>query len=191
MSDSVPELGLTIDQKKILLSVAQETIHAKAFNKRLRDFSYPDDIFKENRGGFVTLHKNGDLRGCIGYVFAVRPLLQTVVEMADAAAFRDPRFPPVEKDEVMDLEIEISVLSPLKEVMDINKIEIGIHGIMLENGVHTGLLLPQVAPEWGWDRIEFLERTCQKAGIAKDDWMKKGTIIKIFSADIFCEKDFA
>ena len=190
MCESVPPLSLTTEQKKILLSVARDTIHAKAFNNQLPDFNFPDKIFKEKRGGFVTLHKKGELRGCIGYVFAYQPLLETVIEMAEAAAFRDPRFSPIDQDEVDDLEIEISVLSPLHEIDDVKDIEIGVHGIMLENAGKTGLLLPQVAPQWGWDRIEFLERTCQKAGLPKNSWKDTQTKISIFSADIFSDNDF-
>jgi len=185
------ETNLTNEQRKILLSVARDTIHTKAFHQTLPEFDFNDEIFTEKRGGFVTLHKKGELRGCIGYVFAYHPLLDTIIEMAEAAAFRDPRFPSVEQYEIDDLDIEISVLSPLKKIENVEEIEIGVHGIMLEKGTNTGLLLPQVAPEWGWNRTEFLERTCQKAGLAKNEWKKSETTIKIFSADIFSEKDFS
>ena len=109
------------------------------------------------------------------------------MEMAEAAALRDPRFPPVSPDELDDLEIEISVLTVPKEIHDINEIEVGKHGIIIERGFNSGLLLPQVATEYGWDRITFLEHTCRKAGLPPNAWKEKGTIIKIFSAEVFDE----
>ena len=128
------------------------------------------------------------LRGCIGYIHALKQLDETIIEMAQAAAFRDPRFPPVTKDEFDDLEIEISVLTPIREIEDINEIEVGKHGIIIERGGYSGLLLPQVATDYGWDRETFLEHTCNKAGLPTDAWKQEGTKIKIFSADIFHEE---
>ena len=107
--------------------------------------------------------------------------------MAQAAAFRDPRFQPLKQNELSDLEIEISVLTPIEEINDVEKIEVGKHGIIIEKGNYSGLLLPQVATEYGWDRETFLEHTCQKAGLPPNAWKDKGTIIKIFSADVFHE----
>jgi AmmeMemoRadiSam system protein A len=105
--------------------------------------------------------------------------------MAEAAAFDDPRFPPVTKEELKDLSIEISVLTPFKQITDVSEIEVGKHGIYMERGFYSGLLLPQVATEYGWDRETFLEQTCRKAGLPPDAWKEKNTKIYIFSADIF------
>ena len=105
--------------------------------------------------------------------------------MAEAAALRDPRFPPVNEKELPDLEIEISVLTPLKKIADVSEIEVGKHGIYIKKGWNSGLLLPQVATEYGWNRQTFLEHTCQKAGLPSNAWKEKGTEIYIFSADIF------
>ena len=189
MSAVAPELHLTRDQKITLLKVARQTIAAVTAGKIIPKFDFSENIFQEKRGAFVTLHKNHELRGCIGYVIGYSPLLATVQEMAEAAAMRDPRFSPVKSDEVNDLEIEISVLSPLRKIKNMEEIEIGVHGIMLEKYYKTGLLLPQVATEYGWDRVQFLQHTCLKAGLHKDAWDGPETTIQIFSADVFCEKD--
>jgi AmmeMemoRadiSam system protein A len=189
MTETNPELYLTIQQKIILLKLARETILASIVGKEQPRLDYSDKIFLEERGAFVTLHKKQKLRGCIGFVKGFKPLLNTIQEMAKAAAFRDPRFSPVQADEVGDLEIEISVLSPLKIIDDVKEIKVGVHGILLENQIHSGLLLPQVATEYGWDHIQFLQQTCIKAGLPRDDWKEPNTIIKTFSADVFSEKD--
>jgi AmmeMemoRadiSam system protein A len=140
---------------------------------------------KENRGAFVTLQKRGQLRGCIGYIEGHGPLHNTIKEMAEAAAFRDPRFSPVKEKELPELDIEISVLTPLKRIKDVNEIQVGTHGIYIKKGWSSGLLLPQVATEYGWDRQTFLEHTCQKAGLPPAGWKEKDAEIYIFSADIF------
>ena len=180
--------GLNDEEKKILLKTARQSIENALAKKGNPKLDYDSPILKEKRGAFVTLTKNGMLRGCIGYVEALKPLDETIIEMAQAAAFRDPRFQAVSKDEIDELEIEISVLTPLKEIDDIKDIEVGKHGIIIERGGYSGLLLPQVATDYGWDRITFLEHTCQKAGLPTDAWKKEGTKIKIFSADIFQEE---
>ncbi len=175
-------------EKKALLTIARQTIKLALEGKALPEPQYKFPLFQEKRGAFVTLHKNKMLRGCIGYIFAYKPLEETIIEMAQAAAFRDPRFPPLEKNELNELEIEISVLTPIREITDINEIEVGKHGIIIERGMNSGLLLPQVATEYGWDRETFLDHTCQKAGLPKNTWKKEGTVIKIFSADVFHEE---
>ena len=180
--------GLNEKDKKVLLKVARESIKNALANKGNPTVESESPILREKRGAFVTLTKNGVLRGCIGYIQPIKPLDETIIEMAKAAAFRDPRFSPVTKDEFDDLEIEISVLTPIKEIKDINEIEVGKHGIIIERGGYSGLLLPQVATEYGWDRETFLEHTCNKAGLPTDAWKKEGTKIKIFSADIFHEE---
>ena len=137
------------------------------------------------RGAFVTLKKQGRLRGCIGYIKAYKPPWETVQEMAVAAAFTDPRFPSLRAEEIQQLTFEISVLSPLKRIADVNDIEVGKHGLYIIRGYNSGLLLPQVATEYKWDRETFLEETCHKAGLPPDAWKDKETEIYIFSADYF------
>jgi len=181
------ELGLNANDKATLLKIARESIEYGVRKEEPPALKVESTILKEKRGAFVTLTKQGELRGCIGYVFPIKPLAATVQEMAAAAAFRDPRFTPVKKNEVADLEIEISVLTPLKEIKDVNEIEVGTHGIVIEQGPYSGLLLPQVATDYGWDRITFLEHTCKKAGLHSDAWQDSETVIKIFSAEIFHE----
>ena len=145
----------------------------------------PSDSLKEKGGAFVTIKKKGDLRGCIGYIRAVLPIYETVKEAAIQAAFHDPRFSPIDRDEWKDIDIEISVLTPFKKIKDVEEIEVGRHGLYIEQGYDTGLLLPQVATEYSWDRTTFLEHTCHKAGLAKDAWKSADTTIYIFSAEVF------
>jgi len=183
------ESGLTRQQKKTLLRVARETIEKVTAGNPRPSFEFDDPLFREERGAFVTIHKNGDLRGCIGYVRAIKPLLETIIEMAEAAALHDPRFHPVQPEEVKELEIEISVLTPLRKIEKLDEIKVGVHGLMLEKGISSGLLLPQVATEYNWDRDTFLEHTCMKAGLARDAWKDKNTNIYVFSADVFSEKE--
>jgi AmmeMemoRadiSam system protein A len=184
------EKELTDEEQRILLRVVRETIERLTESKRPLSYDFENPIFRQNRGAFVTLHKNDKLRGCIGYVKAIKPLLATVIEMAEAAAMRDPRFTPVTGDEVSELDIEISVLSPVREIKDVDEISVGKHGIIIEQGFFSGLLLPQVATEYGWDRRSFLEHTCRKAGLPANAWEDKKTTISIFTAQVFGEKDF-
>ncbi len=142
----------------------------------------------ELRGAFVTLKRKGQLRGCIGYIEAVKPLWQTIVDCTGSSARNDYRFPPVEPEELPEIHIEISVLTPRETIDDVSAIEVGRHGILLTKGVCRGLLLPQVAVEYGWDREQFLRHTCRKAGLPEDSW-KKGARIEIFSADVFGEEE--
>ncbi len=111
--------------------------------------------------------------------------------MAVEAALHDPRFGPVMPGELGDIDIEISVLSPFEKISDITEIEVGVHGLFIKNGYYQGLLLPQVATEYNWDRKEFLEHTCQKAGLPRDCYMRESCEIFIFSATVFGEKDLA
>jgi len=182
------DLGLTENDKHALLKIARESIEYGVKRKNPPALKETSPILNDQRGAFVTLTVGGRLRGCIGYIYPIKPLALTVQEMAAAAAFRDPRFSPVQKSELADLEIEISVLTPLVEIKNINEIEIGKHGIIIEKGGQNGLLLPQVASEYGWDRETFLEHTCKKAGLPDDAWKDQHTTIKIFSAEIFHEE---
>jgi AmmeMemoRadiSam system protein A len=179
------DLGLTQEDKKTLHTIAKTVIENKARGTALPEFKIESSILKENWGAFVTLQKRGQLRGCIGYIEGHGPLHKTIEEMAEAAAFRDPRFSPVKEKELPELDIEISVLTPLKKIKDVSEIQVGTHGIYIKKRWYSGLLLPQVATEYGWDRQTFLEHTCQKAGLPPAAWKEKDTEIYIFSADIF------
>ncbi len=179
------DLGLGEQDKKTLHQIAKTVIENTARGNAIPEFKIESAILKENRGAFVTIQKKGQLRGCIGYIKAYEPLHKTVEKMAAEAAFRDPRFPPVKEKELPELNIEISVLTPLRKITDLNEIEVGKHGIYIMKGGWSGLLLPQVATEYGWDRQTFLEHTCQKAGLPSSAWKEKDTEIYIFSADIF------
>jgi AmmeMemoRadiSam system protein B/AmmeMemoRadiSam system protein A len=179
------DLGLSEEEKKTLHEIAHTVIWNKASGKKVPEFNSTSERLKELRGAFVTINKKGSLRGCIGHIKGVKPLYQSVEDMAAAAAFQDPRFPPVTKKELKDLDIEISVLTPFKQITDVSEIEVGKHGLFIERGFNSGLLLPQVATEYNWDRDTFLEHTCRKAGLPPDAWKEKDIKIYIFSADIF------
>jgi AmmeMemoRadiSam system protein B/AmmeMemoRadiSam system protein A len=183
-----PESGLSKQDKIYLLKLARKTIADRLGVPIAELPDYTSPVMKELRGGFVTLKKNNRLRGCIGYIEAVKPLEETIEEMAIAAAFNDYRFPHVEKVEFDALEIEISVLSPIEEITDPTRIEVGVHGIIISRGMNRGLLLPQVATEWNWNRETFLSQTCVKAGLKESAWTEKGTKIEVFSADVFNEE---
>lgn len=142
----------------------------------------------EKRGVFVTLESRGHLRGCIGYVAPLFPLYKAVINCSVSAATNDPRFQPLSLEELGEIEIEISVLSSAKIVKDIEQIQVGAHGLMISHKGTRGLLLPQVAVEHGWEREEFLNETCRKAGLPLDAW-KKEAIIESFTALIFRETD--
>jgi AmmeMemoRadiSam system protein A len=178
-------MELTDKEKATLLDIAKNAIKGEMSQQEMPELKIDSETLKQKRGAFVTLKKNGHLRGCIGYIKAYKPLWETVQEMAIAAAFRDPRFPSLKPDEVKELTFEISVLSPLKRIHDINEIEVGKHGLYMIRGHKSGLLLPQVATEYGWDRTTFLKETCHKAGLQQDAWMDEATEIYIFSADYF------
>lgn len=179
------DLGLSTADKALLHRLVKETIQARFKGAKALLPEASSAVLREHRGAFVTLHKHGELRGCIGMIVAEKPLIQVVSEMASAAAFQDPRFPPVTQDELKDLDYEISVLTPLRRIQDVTEIQVGVHGILLKNGARSGVLLPQVATEQRWDRGTFLEQTCRKAFLPKDAWKDGATEIYIFSADVF------
>ena len=140
-------------------------------------------------GAFVTLHKAGKLRGCIGNIIGRGPLYATVCDMAIQSATSDPRFNPVTKNELDEIDIEISVLSPLERIYEPDKIIMGKHGVLVKRGFSSGVYLPQVATETGWTRDEFMDSLCaQKAGLPRDSWKKGECDIYIFSAEVFGEK---
>lgn len=179
------DLGFTPEERAELHSIAWKVIEACCSGKEKPKITPSSSKLKEPSGAFVTIYKNGSLRGCIGQIVARKPLFEAVAEMAEAAALQDPRFSPVRSDELKDLKVEISVLTPFKKIDSPEEIEVGKHGIIMKRGGEMGLLLPQVATEYGWDRKSFLENTCMKAGLPKDAWKDKETEIYIFSADVF------
>jgi AmmeMemoRadiSam system protein A len=181
------EFQLTLEEKKILLQTARRAIAAR-LEKRKPRYPRPTEKLKKKCGAFVTLHKHGDLRGCIGFVVASKPLIDTVAEAAQSSAFGDPRFPALTEQEMSEIDIEISVLSPMRRIESVEEIRVGEHGIMLRSGFRSGLLLPQVATEYGWDRDTFLTHTCYKAGLSGDCWRSSDTEIEIFSAVVFGEQ---
>ena len=182
------ESKLNDKEKKQLLQLARETISHELQHGKAEDCQAVEGNLAEPCGAFVSLHVSGNLRGCIGTFVSQRPLVNTVQEMAVSASQRDPRFPAMTPEELKDVDIEISVLSPLKEITDVSEIEVGRHGIYITKGFYSGVLLPQVATEYGWDRDTFLEHTCTKAGLSSNAWKEKGTKIEIFEAQVFGEK---
>ena len=139
-------------------------------------------------GAFVSLHRGEELRGCIGTCFPTRPLYETVIEMTEAAASRDHRVAPISGSELPEILIDISVLSPLQLVNDPLSLEVGKHGLHVASGEKRGVLLPQVATQYGWDMEKFLSQTCIKAGLTKDGWKRPGTKISSFTALIIEEE---
>mgnify|MGYP001590880241 CR=1 FL=1 len=181
---------LNLAQKKRLLEIARKTIEEYLANSKALEFTEADPKLNETCGVFVTLHKNGELRGCIGNMVGQGPLYKTVRDMAIEAATGDPRFNPVTKGELKDIGIEISVLSSLKKIEDINEFKLGVHGIIIKKGWHQGVFLPQVATETGWTKEEFLSQLCtQKAGLPADAWKDKDCEKYIYSALVFSEKE--
>ena len=180
---------LTQEQKIRLLRIARESIEAALQGRTIEGIACPDDPeLTRPSGAFVSLHtRGGELRGCIGSIEAVAPLSLAVSANAIAAAFRDPRFPPVQEGELTVLQIEISVMSPLELVADTSLIEVGRDGLIVRRGASAGLLLPQVATTYGWDRETFLSQTCRKAGLPPDAWRSPSCRIERFSAEVFSE----
>lgn len=178
-------MHLSEQDKKQLHDIARQSIAAGLERKAPPSLPNLSEVLKEPRGAFVTLHLRGCLRGCIGLIEAVKPLAETIQEMALAAAFGDPRFPPLTTQEFKDIAMEISVLSPLQQIKNVAEIQVGTHGLYIRQGPHRGLLLPQVATEHKWDRDTFLQQTCSKAGLPPMAWKDPNTEIYLFSADIF------
>ena len=176
----------SVDERRQLLRIARQAV-AAALDKRELDLTPPSDHLAEHRGAFTTLHNKGELRGCVGYVFPMYALFRTIAETAVAAAFNDSRFLPVQSEEVPQLQIEISVLSPLQP-LDPEDVEVGKHGLLITYGNRRGLLLPQVPLEHHWDREMFLRQTCVKAGIPPDAW-EHGAKVEAFTAEVFGEDD--
>jgi AmmeMemoRadiSam system protein B/AmmeMemoRadiSam system protein A len=183
------DLGLNKTEQGILLKIARQAILAELDN---RDYTLPADLtsnLEMPRGAFVTLKRNGQLRGCIGHIVSKRPLAETVAVCAVQAAFHDPRFNPLQKSEVEGLTLEVSALTPFEQVTDTNTIEVGKHGLLIRKGYYQGLLLPQVPVEQGWDRVTFLNQTCRKAGLPSGAWKEESAELFRFSAQVFGESE--
>lgn len=180
---------LTEAQKKELLSIARESLTYYLKNRKMKEFTTQDKFLQEKQGAFVTLKNHGELRGCIGYIVGVEPLFQTVAEMAVNAGTRDTRFPPVTLKEIGDITFEITALSPFKKIDSVDEIQVGTHGLYIKKGLYSGLLLPQVATEYGWDRDTFLMHVCNKAGLPADAWKDDDAEIFVFSGDVFSEEE--
>ncbi|HLC18757.1 MAG TPA: AmmeMemoRadiSam system protein A [Thermodesulfobacteriota bacterium] len=182
-------MPLTAKERKSLLTLARKAIesHVRGLPATDLEPEMESPALAEDCGAFVSLHKKGQLRGCIGTLVSDKPLYRTVEEMAISAASMDPRFSPLRADELKDVEIEISVLSPMREIKVIEEIEIGRHGLYVTHGSCRGLLLPQVATEHDFDSGTFLDQTCLKAGLPGGSW-KKDAKVFVFEADVFKEE---
>jgi len=177
---------LSEDDRKRLLEIARTALTAHVRHAAMPPIERSSTVLDRPSGAFVTLESHGELRGCIGHVEANEPLSTVVARCAVAAASSDPRFPAVTPAELDEIAIELSILGPLRPITDINDIEVGRHGLVVEQGWNRGLLLPQVATEWKWDREIFVGETCRKAGLPRDAW-KTGAKIYIFEAEVFGE----
>lgn len=179
---------LTQAQKKQLISISRKTLiqyvrEAIVYAPQINDFQ-----LKEKRGVFVTLNKDAALRGCIGNILPKEPLYLEVRSLTISAASQDPRFAPVGESEINKIKIEISVLSALKKTENPDEIILGKHGVLVKKGLQSGVFLPQVGAETGWDKKRFMDNLCQhKAGLQPDSWREKDCEIFIFSAEVFGE----
>jgi AmmeMemoRadiSam system protein A len=179
---------LTAAQQDFLLRLARETITAHLRGMKKQTAATDDQVLKSKRGAFVTLHIAGNLRGCIGYPLPYKPLVETIAEMALAAAIQDFRFESIRENELESLRIEISALTLPRPIQDPAEVEVGRHGIIISKSGSQGLLLPQVPLEYGWDRETFLRHGCLKAGLPDDAW-EKGAAIQVFEAQVFSEPE--
>lgn len=186
------ESALTKEQKVRLLNIARQSVESYVQTGKKYEFKETDPRLLTKEGAFVTIHKHGRLRGCIGHIIATGPLCYLVRDMAIASATQDPRFNPLTKEELKDIDVEVSVLSTPKVVKSADEIVLGKHGVIISQGAyHHGVFLPQVADETGWSKEEFMGQLCaQKAGLPSECWKDPKTKIEIFTADVFSEKDF-
>ncbi|NWF49337.1 MAG: AmmeMemoRadiSam system protein A [Ignavibacteriaceae bacterium] len=181
-------MEISEEEKKVLLNAARHSIKSKFTNEALPACDYEKfPNLAINAGAFVTLSVGNQLRGCIGYIVSDKPLFQTVVDAARQAAFKDPRFLPLNKAELDLIEIEISVLSPPFDLNDYNEIEIGKHGLILDE-LQRALLLPQVPVEHNMNLEEFLTALCRKAGLPGNTWRERQIKLKAFTANVFSEE---
>ncbi|MCK5594926.1 AmmeMemoRadiSam system protein A [bacterium] len=180
---------LSSKQKQVLLKIAEETMKKYIKTGKIPAFKIDDKLLNEEYGAFVTLHKKGQLRGCIGNIIGTIPLWETVRNIAIESATDDPRFPAVTENELEQIDIEISVLTRPKKINNINEFHLREHGVIIKRGFNQGVFLPQVAQETGWSKEEFLSCLCShKAGLSPDAWKDKDTEIHIFSAQVFGKK---
>lgn len=183
---------LTLEEGKIAVRLARDALISYIQNKKIIESKNLPPVFNEKRGVFVTIHEEGELRGCIGYPQPVLPLGKAIVDSAINACSRDPRFPCVRPSELPRVEVEVTILTK-PEPYDMPKmklpeaVKIGRDGLIVSKGMNSGLLLPQVAPEWGFDSTEFLSQTCLKAGLPPDAWLDEDTEVLHFEAQIFAE----
>ena len=182
-------IELTGGEKGILLMSARDSINSlfNDINNAIIDFNFYPNLLKKDLGAFVTITEDNQLRGCIGYITSQMNLLDTVNDAAKQAAVNDPRFIPLTEEELPYINIEISVLSPLKEISNYDEIQIGVHGLVLEEGEYKGVLLPQVATENNYDLPQFLEAICIKSGLPSYEWETRMISLKVFTANIFSE----
>lgn len=178
------------EDKRALLKIARMTLKKYLFDGTLPKIDVDSEELQKKRGVFVTLKKGGELRGCIGRIVADKELYKVVQEYAIHAACDDPRFPHLKKEELDEVEIEISVLSPFQEVKTLDEIEVGTHGLLIHKGFHSGLLLPQVPAEYEWDKKTYLEHLCYKAGLPPDAYKEPDAILSKFTAIVFSENEF-
>jgi len=178
--------ALSTEQQEFLLDVARRAIKHYLDERKTLNIKTDDAVLQEKRGAFVTLKVEDQLRGCIGYPIPHKPLIETVIDCAIAAASQDYRFLAIETEELARLKVEISVLTLPRTIKDVSEIKIGDHGIIISKGMNKGLLLPQVAVEWDWDAPTFLNHGCLKAGLPEEAW-EKGAKIEIFSAQVFSD----
>jgi AmmeMemoRadiSam system protein A len=178
---------LSSTDQKALLELARKTLESYLADKTTPQCRVASEAFAERKGAFVSLHNGEELRGCIGQLSQDLELYSVVQHCVISAALEDTRFPPITKEEVAGLSIEISVLTPFRRIRQIEEIEVGKHGLYIVQGPFRGLLLPQVASQYGWDRITFLKQTCRKSGLPESAWQDPRTIIQIFEAEVFSE----
>jgi AmmeMemoRadiSam system protein B/AmmeMemoRadiSam system protein A len=185
---ATPAFSLTAKEKQELLQVARKSVETAVREHGTYQPQTSSPALLRDRGAFVTITNHGQLRGCIGFMSPMEPLIDTVRDVAAFAALRDPRFPHVSTTELPELQYEISVLSPLQLVKDVKEIRLGQHGLVMKNGDHEGVLLPQVPVEQGWDRKTFLDETAHKAGLPASAWKAPDTDLFRFTALVFSEK---
>ncbi|MFW6136829.1 MAG: AmmeMemoRadiSam system protein A [Candidatus Aminicenantaceae bacterium] len=179
--------SLNTDQKRFLLKLARDAITHYLDTGKYLKIEAGDSVLEEKRGAFVTLKEDGRLKGCIGYPMPQKPLVDTVIETAAAAATDDPRFQPLTVKDLPKITIEISVLSQPRRIRSPHEVEVGKHGIIISRGPYRGLLLPQVPIEWNWDRETFLRQGCLKAGLDENAWQQEAQI-EVFTAEVFAEE---
>jgi len=183
-------MNISDEEKKTLLKIARDSIESIFSRGKLKKLNYDKDhLFNSYKGAFVTLTINDLLRGCIGYIISDKPLIETVQDAAKQAAISDPRFPPMGESELNKIAIEISILSEPFPMKSYDDIELGKHGLILEELGRRALLLPQVPIEHKMDKNQFLEAICQKAGLPSDFWKEKQLNIQLFTATVFSEKE--